>query len=124
MAFDGEHHIAHCHGVAIVLQKAYFQGAIDHLEHSLSHFGAAEHTGLLGHHLGLADGIGRNACQRRVVAIANILAQGHSNQFVEIVNLHHNRMVLWLILKFPPPLSGVIETAKIPISAQLHKNKI
>lgn len=105
--FDGHDDIAFGHGVAVVAQEADRQAAVDQVEDSLAHLGTAEDALLLGHHLGRAGGRGRNAGQGGVVAVAHILAQGHFDQFVKVLDSRHNCLYFCIIQYFPTPLRGL-----------------
>ena len=79
MAADRHHHIASADAVAVGPQQGDLQGGVHRMEHRRRHFAAAEHAALFGHHLGLAHRVGRNTGQCGVVAVAHVLAQGHSD---------------------------------------------
>ncbi len=74
---DGHHNLALEDSIPVVFQKIHSQIIINYLKHPFAHFGATKDAILFGHHLGRALGRGRDAGERGVVAIADILAECH-----------------------------------------------
>ena len=94
MTLNGHDDVTLGQTVAIVLQEVHFQRVVDDAEDPLPHLGAAEDAVGFGHHLGGVLRLGGYAGQRGVVAVAHVFAQGRFNQFVKVLNMRHNYLVI------------------------------
>ena len=97
-AFDAHDHIAFFHSLAVVHQQGHLQFRVYQIKNTFANLGTAQYALLLGHHLGAALRRCRYAGQGRVVSIANVFPQGHSDEFVKVVYLVHNRLVIYSLL--------------------------
>ncbi len=94
MSLDGHQDLALGDGVTIVLEEGHGEAVVHDFEHTFAHLGATEDAILFGHHLGGAAGRRGYAGEGGMVAVADVLAEGHFNQFVKVVNVHHNSLVV------------------------------
>ena len=94
MPLDGHEDIALVYRGSVGDKNVDSQTIVHDFEDTLAHLDAAKDTILLGNHLGRVDGVGRNAGEGGMVAVAHVFAQSHFDEFIQIVNVRHNSLIV------------------------------